>query len=50
MYKTNIEKKIKQDILDTITISKEIKLEKWKKRTLDVKILEALLRLISPLL
>ena len=28
MYKTNIEKKIKQDILDTITISKEIKLEK----------------------
>ena len=48
--KTEEELKIKQDFIDNIEKCQEIKLEIWKKRKLDVKITEAILRLISPLL
>ena len=42
--------KIKEDFIDTIQNCKEIKLEEWNKRKLSKKVLEAILRLISPLL
>ena len=48
--KTEEELKIRQDFIDNIEKCQEIKLEIWKKRKLDVKITEAILRLISPLL
>lgn len=50
IHKTKTELKIKKDFLDTIENCIEIKLEVWEKRNIDIKILEALLRLISPLL
>jgi cardiolipin synthase len=50
IHNTNEELKIKQDFINTIQESNEIKLEKWKKRKLNKKIQEAILRLISPLL
>ena len=50
IHKTKTELKIKKDFLETIENCIEIKLEVWEKRNIDIKILEALLRLISPLL
>ena len=50
MYNTKEEKIIKQDFEDTIKKCEEIKKQIWNQRKLDIKILEALLRLISPLL
>lgn len=47
---TKEELKIKEDYIATIKQSKEIKLETWNKRKLTIKIVEAILRLISPLL
>jgi len=50
IHKTKEEIKIKEDFMDTIQNCKEIKLEEWNKRKLSKKVLEAILRLISPLL
>lgn len=50
MYKTKEELKIKKDFIDTLEKCEEIKIETWKQRKLDIRIIEALLRLISPLL
>lgn len=50
IYKTKEEIKIKQDFIDTIQNCKEIKIGEWNKRSLNKKIIEAILRLISPLL
>lgn len=50
IYKTKTEINIKDDFMNTLEKCEEIKLETWEKRKIDIKILEALLRLISPLL
>ena len=50
MYNTKEELKIKQDFEETLKKRKKIELKVWKKRNLDIRIIEALLRLISPLL
>ena len=50
IHNTKEEIKIKQDFLSTIEKCDEIKLNVWKKRKLTTKIVEAILRLISPLL
>ena len=50
IHNTKEEIKIKEDFMNNVDNCIEIKLETWKKRKLDVKILEAILRLISPLL
>lgn len=50
MYSTKEELKIKQDFEETIKKCQQIELKIWKKRQLDIRIIEALLRLISPLL
>lgn len=50
MHNTKEEKKIKEDFLETINNCVEIKLETWNKRKITKKIIEAILRLISPLL
>lgn len=50
LYNTKEELKIKQDFINTQEKCEEIKLETWKKRKLSIKIVEAILRLISPLL
>lgn len=50
MYNTKTEKDIKQDFIDSIEKCDEIKLNVWKNRKLTTKIVEAILRLISPLL
>lgn len=50
MYKTTTEIKIKEDFLKSLEQCKEIKINNLKKRPLKRKIIEAILRLISPLL
>jgi len=50
IYNTKTELEIKKDFIKTLEKCEEIKLEEWSKRKIDVKILEALIRLISPLL
>lgn len=50
MYNTKEELNIKKDFEETLKQCEQIKLEVWKKRKLDIRIIEALLRLISPLL
>lgn len=50
IYNTKAELKIKQDFMNNIPKCKEITLETWKNRKLQIKIVEAILRLISPLL
>ncbi len=50
IYNTGEEIKIRDDILNTIDNSFMIELETWKKRKVGIKILEAILRVISPLL
>ena len=50
IYNTKEELKIKKDFEKTLEQSKEIKKEIWETRKIDIKIIEALLRLISPLL
>lgn len=50
IYNTKTELEIKKDFMKSQEKCEEIKLEEWEKRKIDVKILEALLRLISPLL
>ena len=50
MYNTKEELKIKQDYEETLNECEQIKLKVWKNRKLDIRIIEALLRLISPLL
>ena len=50
IHNTKEEIKIKQDFINNIQKCKEITLETWKNRKIDVKIMEAILRLISPLL
>ncbi len=50
IYNTKEEIKIKEDFIKTIENSEEIKIETWNKRKLNIKIIEAILRLISPLL
>lgn len=50
MYNTLEELNIKQDFEETLKQCEKIELKVWKKRKLDIRIIEALLRLISPLL
>ena len=50
IHNTKEEIKIKEDFLKIIEESVEIKKEIWDKRKLNIKIIEAILRLISPLL
>ena len=50
MYNTKEELNIKQDFEETLKQCEKIELKVWKKRKLDIRIIEALLRLISPLL
>lgn len=50
MYSTLEELNIKQDFEETLKQCEKIELKVWKKRKLDIRIMEALLRLISPLL
>ena len=50
MYNTKEELNIKQDFEETLKQCEKIELKVWKKRNLDIRIIEALLRLISPLL
>ena len=50
IHNTKEELKIKEDFIKTIEKSVEIKKELWNKRKLNIKIVEAILRLISPLL
>lgn len=50
MYNTKEELNIKQDFEETLKQCEQIELKVWKKRKLDIRIIEALLRLISPLL
>lgn len=50
MYNTLEELNIKQDFKETLKQCEKIELKVWKKRKLDIRIIEALLRLISPLL
>lgn len=50
MHNTKEELKIKQDFIETLKKCEEIKIETWKKRNINIRIIEALLRLISPLL
>ena len=50
MYSTKEELNIKQDFEETLKQCEKIELKVWKKRKLDIRIIEALLRLISPLL
>ena len=50
LHNTKEEIKIKQDFINNIQKCDEIKLETWRKRKLSTKIIEAILRLISPLL
>ena len=50
MHNTKEEIKIKEDFIETQKQSIEIKLEIWKHRKIQIKILEAILRVISPLL
>ena len=50
MYSTLEELNIKQDFEETLKQCEKIELKVWKKRKLDIRIIEALLRLISPLL
>ena len=50
IHNTKEELKIKEDFINNISKCIEIKLETWKNRKFEIKILEAILRLISPLL
>ena len=50
IHNTKEELKIKEDFLETINNCVEVKKELWDKRKLNIKIIEAILRLISPLL
>ncbi|MBP3921087.1 MAG: cardiolipin synthase [Bacilli bacterium] len=50
MYNTGIESDIKKDFNSTFKCSKEITIKDIKRKKIGVRILEALLRLISPLL
>lgn len=50
MYNTKEELNIKKDFEETLKQCEKIELKVWKKRKLDIRIIEALLRLISPLL
>ena len=50
MYSTKEELNIKQDFEETLKQCEKIELKVWEKRKLDIRIIEALLRLISPLL
>ena len=50
MYNTKEELNIKKDFEETLKQCEQIELKVWKKRKLDIRIIEALLRLISPLL
>lgn len=50
MYNTGEELKIKKDFLSTLSKCSEVKLDVWRSRGIEVKILEAILRVISPLL
>ena len=50
MHNTKEELKIKKDFEETLEKCIEIKKEFWNKRDIDIRIAEALLRLISPLL
>ena len=50
MYSTKEELNIKKDFEETLKQCEQIELKVWKKRKLDIRIIEALLRLISPLL
>ena len=50
MHNTKEEKKIREDFEEIQKQSKEVKLDVWKNRKLRTKILEAVLRVISPLL
>lgn len=50
MYNTKEELKIKKDFIETLNNSDQIKLDVWKKRKIEIKVLEAILRVISPLL
>lgn len=49
-YNTGVEKNIKEDFNDTIAVSEEIKLENVKKRNIFIKILEAIIIALSPML
>lgn len=50
IHNTKEEIKIKEDFLETVNNCVEIKQKVWDKRKLNIKIIEAILRLISPLL
>lgn len=50
MYKTGVEKHIKQDFLNTLEKSQEICLDEIKNRNIIVKMLEAILNTFAPLL
>ena len=50
MHNTSQEQKIKEDFENTLEKCIQIKQEIWKNRNIDIRIVEALLRLISPLL
>lgn len=50
MYKTGIEKNIKKDFLASLEKSQEVLLKDWEKRSIFKKIIEAILRVIAPLL
>ena len=49
-YNTGVELDIKKDYLDTINVSKEVKLEEMKKRNIFTRILEAIVTAVSPML
>lgn len=50
MYKTSAIKDMKKDFLKTKDESLKVSLKKWEKRSIFKKILEAILRLVAPLL
>ena len=50
IHNTKEEIKIREDFIETINNCVEIKQKVWDKRKLNIKIIEAILRLISPLL
>lgn len=50
LYDINVSKKIKNDFNETFNVSKEITFSDIKRKRISVKVMEALLRLISPLL
>lgn len=50
MYKTGVELSLKRDFVSVMQDSIEIKLENWNRRSIFKRILEAVLRIISPLL